>query len=172
MFLIKRNAGFTIVELLIVIVVICILAAITILAYNGIQNRTYDTTIQSDLRNFGNKIMIYHAENGEYPKAGSRSGDSTKFPGITFQPTKNAYNLSVSTNLYYCDGTVAGSPAFVVMGMSKSRAVFSFSSYEGLRSRGNTSLSSSCYGFDTGSTGYSYGYNSGPAYGWFAWTNG
>ncbi|RYF28607.1 MAG: prepilin-type N-terminal cleavage/methylation domain-containing protein, partial [Chloroflexi bacterium] len=34
-----NNRGFTIVELLIVIVVIGILAAITIVAFNGIQNR-------------------------------------------------------------------------------------------------------------------------------------
>lgn len=35
----KDKSGFTIVELLIVVVVIAILAAITIVAYNGIQNR-------------------------------------------------------------------------------------------------------------------------------------
>ena len=34
-----RNRGFTFVELLIVIVVIAILAAITVVAYSGIQNR-------------------------------------------------------------------------------------------------------------------------------------
>ena len=35
-----KKSGFTIVELLIVIVVIGILAAITIVSYNGIQNRS------------------------------------------------------------------------------------------------------------------------------------
>lgn len=38
----SKNAGFTIVELLIVIVVIGILAAITIVAFNGVQNRAKD----------------------------------------------------------------------------------------------------------------------------------
>ena len=41
--------GFTIVELLIVIVVIAILAAISIVAYNGIQNRSKVTKANSDL---------------------------------------------------------------------------------------------------------------------------
>jgi type IV pilus assembly protein PilA len=44
-----KNKGFTIVELLIVIVVIGILAAITIVAYNGIRTRARTATILSDL---------------------------------------------------------------------------------------------------------------------------
>jgi len=45
----QKQSGFTIVELLIVIVVIGILAAITIVAYNGIQNRAKVAALQSDL---------------------------------------------------------------------------------------------------------------------------
>jgi general secretion pathway protein G len=46
----KQQSGFTIVELLIVIVVIGILAAITIVAYNGVQNRAKTAALTSDLR--------------------------------------------------------------------------------------------------------------------------
>ena len=44
--------GFTIVELLIVIVVIAILASISIVAYNGVQQRARTTALQSDVRSW------------------------------------------------------------------------------------------------------------------------
>ena len=47
----RISKGFTIVELLIVIVVIGILAAITIVAYNGIQERTRISVAKTDMRN-------------------------------------------------------------------------------------------------------------------------
>lgn len=64
----KNGTGFTIVELLIVIVVIAILAAIVIVAYNGIQNRARDAKRQSDLKSVQDSIEAYNAEHGEYPK--------------------------------------------------------------------------------------------------------
>lgn len=63
----QPRAGFTVVELLIVIVVIAILATISVVAYNGIQNREHNTAVQSDLKNIATKIEMYYAEQGIYP---------------------------------------------------------------------------------------------------------
>ena len=45
----QKQTGFTIVELLIVIVVIGILAAITVVAFNGVQERARKSKIDTDL---------------------------------------------------------------------------------------------------------------------------
>lgn len=63
-----NQKGFTIVELLIVIVVIAILAAISIVAYTGIQNRARTSTAQTIAKEFANKAEIYAADHdGRYP---------------------------------------------------------------------------------------------------------
>lgn len=63
--------GFTIVELLIVIVVIAILAAIAIVAYGGIQDRANFTKSQSDLNALNKAIQLYYIDNGTYPSSTS-----------------------------------------------------------------------------------------------------
>jgi prepilin-type N-terminal cleavage/methylation domain-containing protein len=63
----NTRSGFTSVELLIVIVVIGILAAITIVAYRGIQNRANNTVVQSDMKSFGTKLEQFYIDNGRAP---------------------------------------------------------------------------------------------------------
>lgn len=65
----RDSSGFTIVELLIVIVVIGILAAISIVAYNGVQNRARDTQRVQDLRNITKALEAYKTVTGTYPSA-------------------------------------------------------------------------------------------------------
>lgn len=75
-----KQMAFTIVELLIVIVVIGILAAIVIIAYIGVQKRAVNTELQSDLRNAASLMHIAHADTDTYPSA-LPSGVKTS-PGV------------------------------------------------------------------------------------------
>lgn len=70
-FLSSTKSGFTIVELLVVIVVIGILASITIISYTGISNKAKIVSLQSDLTNASKQLKVYQAvdPNNNYPTA-------------------------------------------------------------------------------------------------------
>ncbi len=70
----QKQKGFTIVELLIVIVVIGILAAISIVAYNGIQQRARNTQVITGVETYNKALRSYHAINSAYPTAGGCLG--------------------------------------------------------------------------------------------------
>lgn len=61
-------------ELLIVIVIIAILAAITIIAYNGITQKAHTTVLTSDLSQNSQQLGVDQAQNGSYPADQSSAG--------------------------------------------------------------------------------------------------
>jgi len=77
----KKERGFTIVELLIVIVIIGILAAITIVAYNGIQNRAKASSAQALASQASKKAEAYNAVKGSY-------ADLATLKGVTTDPAE------------------------------------------------------------------------------------
>ncbi|MCD8561586.1 type II secretion system GspH family protein [Candidatus Saccharibacteria bacterium] len=77
----KSVGGFTIVELLIVIVVIAILAAITVVAYTGIQTQAKNTKTISAVTAWAKGIRLYEAEKGELPSISSCLGDMNTYDG-------------------------------------------------------------------------------------------
>lgn len=99
----SRRSGFTIVELLIVIVVIAILATISIVAYNGIQQRAATTVILSEVKQWRNLFEVYKAANGSYPAPATGDPLTSGGPGSNML---NAYCLGTgfpqSNGTSYC----------------------------------------------------------------------
>jgi type IV pilus assembly protein PilA len=75
----QSEKGFTIVELLIVIVVIGILAAIVIVAYNGIQDRAKNTKYQTDATALQKGAEAVNADLGAYPTGTDSATLTTAF---------------------------------------------------------------------------------------------
>ena len=75
----KRSGGlqgFTIIELLVVIVVIAILAAITITSYSGVQQRALNANITSTAHTYYDALLSYSTLYGTYPPVPSQATTS------------------------------------------------------------------------------------------------
>ncbi|MCD6588410.1 MAG: prepilin-type N-terminal cleavage/methylation domain-containing protein [Candidatus Fermentibacteraceae bacterium] len=62
-------AGFTLIELMVVIVIIGILASIAIPKFAGVAESAKYAACRSNLRNIAEALELYRAENGEFPGA-------------------------------------------------------------------------------------------------------
>ena len=101
----NKNHGFTIVELLIVIVVIGILAAISIVSYNGIQNRSKNAQTTSALNNWVKGLQMYKADRGSWPTGWVCLGENYKY-GLSGQdPTGSAQCRQTGTSGYTTNST-------------------------------------------------------------------
>ena len=125
--------GFTIVELLIVVVVIAILAAITIVSYNGISDRASQAAIQSEVQDVTKKLLLYAADNSDvYPPnlsdIGIKSDSETTYqytPGTgTFYLTGSSSKYSYNTSATQTSPTLGIYPghSFVVWNKFKNAA--------------------------------------------------
>ncbi len=64
---IKNNKGFTVVELVILLVVIFVMAGLIVRTYASIQERSRNTTRQTDLKTLQQQIESFYSNNGYFP---------------------------------------------------------------------------------------------------------
>lgn len=63
----KNVSGFTLIELMIVIVVIAILASITFFAYGGLQQRALNAARLTEAQDWEKQLMLYYTRNNGIP---------------------------------------------------------------------------------------------------------
>lgn len=101
----KISPGFTIVELLIVIVVVAILAAITIVSYSGIRERAERAAVESALSTAAKKMELFAIHNGEvYPSSIPSEGEAEKNVDLSLSQTDS--NQSFCINGTYKDTSI------------------------------------------------------------------
>ena len=118
--------GFTVVELMVVIVGISILASIVLVSYNGMQDRADNTAVQTDLTKIADELNIYYSNKGRYPIIGS---ELQTIDGV--KVARGSYDLSVES-AGYCTEVDVGTD-MVVFGKSKSGDVFYVKNEDGVK---------------------------------------
>jgi len=79
----KQRGGFTIVELLIVIVVIATLAAITVVAYGGVRERANASKALAVVNSYEKVLRMYYVDNQKFPSVGGGTyGDGDACLGV------------------------------------------------------------------------------------------
>ncbi|MEA2015216.1 MAG: type II secretion system protein GspG [Actinomycetota bacterium] len=63
----KKTCGFTLVELLIVIIVLVILTAIAVPSYTLITNKAKETAAETEMSNIAKALEVYSSEKSTYP---------------------------------------------------------------------------------------------------------
>ena len=137
---IRFSAGFTIVELLIVIVVIAILAAITIVAFNGIQDRARETSFKSDLSQADKQLKLFLASgsSGKYPSTvstdctASPDSDTNKCLKLSAGHTVESYSSPSPNDTYSLTITDADGKVSYVVTNSSGPALVTAPAFDGI----------------------------------------
>ncbi len=95
----KRNSGFSLVELMIVIVIIGVLAAVAVPIYSNNVMKAKMSEADAALGSIRTQLRVYYGENGDYPVAGSGSAV------VAVATTWNDINEGELTGKYFNDAS-------------------------------------------------------------------
>lgn len=92
----KKTAGFTMVELIVVIAIIGILSSIIYVSFDGVRDDAKNRAMETELKEMQLALEVYRSQNGEYPDANTATGLCSSSGGGIDAGLSNASNL--------CDG--------------------------------------------------------------------
>lgn len=72
-----NKRGFSVVELLIIVVVIGILSVLVAITYSGIQAKSRDTERKTDINQLSSRLEAYFAQNNKYPTLSQMNDNDT-----------------------------------------------------------------------------------------------
>jgi type IV pilus assembly protein PilA len=98
----RSHAGFTLIDILVVVAIIGILAAIAIPQFAAYRKRGYEATLKSDLRNAATSQESYYATNHTY-KSGALSTGTP--PGYSKSADISGIDATVGTNTFQVTAT-------------------------------------------------------------------
>ncbi len=94
----KKNGGFTLVELIVVIAILAILAGVAIPAYSGYIKRANDAAVETELAAISTAAMAANATAGEVTKI---EVDAAGAVTITLDPAATAANFNADFQTFY-----------------------------------------------------------------------
>jgi len=108
----RQFQGFTIVELLIVVVIIAILAAITIIVFNGITGRARDSSVKADITSFAKVLENEKTVAGTYPATAAAANGGKGL--VSSGGNSVSYNVDGTYTVFCLQVSRSGSSSYFV----------------------------------------------------------
>lgn len=174
----KQQNGFTVIELLIVIIVIGILVALIFVGYGAVASNAKESVLKDDISKLADAVKLKALDLKTIPDGGrssSETGDATTF-SVRYKPSASVYDVAVA-NLFYCAGLINGSKEFGIAARAVTGKAYSyrsdkgasdFTTYTGWSEVANGVAVCQALGFSDPFT-WSYGFT--PTPGWHIWSS-
>jgi len=109
----KKEKGFTLVELMIVIIILAVLTGIAIPSYMALRNRARESATEAEMKNIATALELYMADIEKYPATLTITAYMDPVPandawGKTYVYAQTGSGTGYTLTSYGVDGATAG----------------------------------------------------------------